>query len=125
MAFEYLGEIAEDGLAAAYAQCDIYAMTSRVLAQSVEGFGITYLDAGFHGKPVVGYRSGGVAVAVLDGETGLLFEERNVAALTGAFERLIADKELRARLGAAGRGRSRRFGWDAAARAFLSLRPSA
>ena len=31
------------------------------LARSVEGFGIVYLDAGFHGKPVVGYRSGGAS----------------------------------------------------------------
>ncbi len=122
VAFEYLGEIAEDGLAAAYAQCDIYAMTSRVLAQSVEGFGITYLDAGFHGKPVVGYRSGGVTEAVADGETGLLVEEANVDALAGAFGRLITDKDLRARLGAGGRKRAQQFGWDAATRVFLSLR---
>src|ERR1035437_8904579 len=71
VALDYLGEIT-DPLARTYQQCDIFAMTSRTLPKSVEGFGITYLEAGFHGKPVIGYRSGGVAEAVVDGETGLL-----------------------------------------------------
>src|SRR5579883_1451671 len=107
LAFEYLGEIPPESLAETYAQCDLYAMTSRRLAQSVEGFGITYLEAGFHGKPVVGYRSGGAEEAVLDGKTGLLVDEGNLTALTNAFAELIADASLRERLGAAGREQAR------------------
>ncbi len=121
VAFEYLGAITEDALAAAYAQCDIFAMTSRSLARSVEGFGITYLDAGFHGKPVVGYRSGGVAEAVVDGETGLLVDEGDLAALAGAFEKLIADRELRERLGAGGRKHVQGFSWAATGMVFMRL----
>ncbi len=116
LAFEYLGEIPPESLAETYAQCDLYAMTSRRLAQSVEGFGITYLEAGFHGKPVVGYRSGGAEEAVLDGKTGLLVDEGNLTALTNAFAELIADASLRERLGAAGREQARSRTWDAAAK---------
>ena len=83
VAFDYLGEIT-DTLAQTYQQCDIFAMTSRTLPKSVEGFGIAYLEAGFHGKPVVGYRSGGAGEAVIDGETGLLIEEGDIAALAKA-----------------------------------------
>ncbi|MGA2140097.1 MAG: glycosyltransferase family 4 protein [Verrucomicrobiia bacterium] len=116
VAFDYLGEISPGSLAATYQQCDVYAMTSRSLPRSVEGFGITYLEAGFHGKPVIGYRSGGAAEAVVDGETGLLVEEGNVAALTGAFQRLVTDAALRRRLGEGGRNHAARFSWEAAAR---------
>lgn len=118
VAFEYLGEVKPESLSEAYAQCDIYAMTSRRLPRSVEGFGITYLDAGFHGKPVVAYRTGGAEEAVVDGQTGLLVEEGNLAALTDAFARLISDSTLREQLGANGRQHAMKFNWKSAAGAF-------
>ena len=119
-AFEFSGSIEPDRLPALYKECDIYAMTSRALRRSVEGFGITYLEAGFHGKPVVGYRSGGASEAVIDGETGLLAEEGDVTGLTNAFARLISDSELRDRLGRKGREHAARFSWDATARILLT-----
>jgi len=122
VAFENFGEVEPELLADAYAQCDIYAMTSRRLRHSVEGFGITYLDAGFHGKPVVAYRSGGAEEAVLDGETGLLVEEGDLTALSRAFARLIADAGLREKLGARGRREATKRNWSSAAAAFLKFR---
>ena len=118
VALDYLGEIT-DTLARTYQQCDIFAMTSRTLPKSVEGFGITYLEAGFHGKPVVGYRSGGAAEAVIDGETGLLIEEGNVAALAKALQQLVTDPVLRQRLGEGGRRHTGQFSWDATARIII------
>jgi phosphatidylinositol alpha-1,6-mannosyltransferase len=118
--FEYLGEIAPEKLAAAYAGCDLFAMTSRRLPHSVEGFGIAYLEAGFHGKPVVAYRSGGTAEAVLDSVTGWLVDEGDLDALRDAFARLIFDADLRERLGAAGRKHAVKFNWDETARVVLS-----
>jgi glycosyltransferase involved in cell wall biosynthesis len=51
---------------------------------------------------------------VSDGETGLLVPPRDAAALRSAVERLLADPELRERLGRVARVRAReRFGWDA------------
>jgi phosphatidylinositol alpha-1,6-mannosyltransferase len=119
VAVEYLGAIAPKNLAAAYAASDIFVMTSRGLPSSVEGFGIVYLDAALHGKPVVAYRSGGAAEAVRDGETGILVAEGDENALRDALTRLIQDAELRARLGAAGRVHAAKFSWDKAAEVIL------
>ena len=118
VAFEYLGVIPSERLAATYAQCDIFAMTSRSLPRSVEGFGISYLEAGWHGKPVVGYRTGGVAEAVRDQETGLLVDEGDLPALAQALGQLIRDPALRHRLGAAGRESAQQFSWDKTAQIF-------
>lgn len=118
--FEHLGQINPDTLAGTYHQCDICAMTSRSLPRSVEGFGISYLEAGFHGKPVVGYRSGGAVEAVMDGETGLLVDEGDISALTDAFQRLLADSALRRRLGEGGRRHAAKFSWDTTARVVLT-----
>lgn len=116
---ENLGEVAPEKLAEVYAQCDIFAMTSRRLPRSVEGFGIAYLDAAFHSKPVVAYRSGGTAEAVRNDETGLLVDEGDVNALTDAFARLLTHAPLRERLGNAGRKHAEQKTWGAAAEVFL------
>lgn len=112
LSFDYLGDVPAENIAALYQQCDIYAMTSRTLVRSVEGFGITYLEAGYHGKPVVAYDSGGTSEAVIDNETGLLVKEGDLAGLTEALARLIQDSDLRKRMGERGREHARQFSWE-------------
>ena len=104
-------------LARIYAGAAVYAQGSRSLARSVEGFGLTFLEAAFHGCAVAAYRSGGVAEAVLDGETGLLVPEGDEAALAEAIRRLLEDDGLRARLGARGQEFARGLHWETAAEA--------
>ena len=111
-AFEYLGPIPPEQLAATYAQCDIFAMTSRSLPNSVEGFGIAFLEAGYHGKPVIGYRSGGEAEAVVTGATGWLVTEADVPAVADIITKLIVDPVLRKKIGEQGRQHARQFSWD-------------
>ncbi|MEM9399744.1 MAG: glycosyltransferase family 4 protein [Verrucomicrobiota bacterium] len=109
---KYLGSIAEEDLAQVYRNCEIYAMTSRTLKTSVEGFGITYLEAGYHEKPVIAYRTGGVAEAVKNGETGILIDEGDRETLAKELEKLILDESLRKSLGQAGRAHAKNFSWD-------------
>src|SRR5262249_507452 len=59
-----------------------------------EAFGLTALEAGAHGLPVVAARSGGLPEIVLDETTGLLFEPGNPSDLARSLERLIRDQGL-------------------------------
>jgi len=80
-----------------------------------EGYGVVAREAMAHGRPVVATAVGGLADAVEDGVTGLLVPPGDPAALRAAVERLLADEELRQRLGAAARAAaSERFSWAAA-----------
>ena len=99
-------------------------MTSRQLDRSIEGFGLVYLEAAAHGLPVVAHHVGGVADAVVDGRTGLLVPENRPAQLAAAFERLIHDRDLRLRLGEAGREWARRNCWKASAEALFRDEPA-
>ena len=66
-----------------------------------------------YGRPVVAGAVGGLLDLVADEETGLLVPPRDVSVLRAALERLLADEELRKRLGAAARERARTlFSWD-------------
>lgn len=104
-AIAFVGQPDDPEMAGLLAAADLFVMTPRGIGPDVEGFGIVYLEANAFGKPVIGSRSGGVPEAVVDGQTGLLVPPNDVNALADAMERLLADRELSARLGEAGRRR--------------------
>jgi glycosyltransferase involved in cell wall biosynthesis len=67
-----------------------------------ENYGGT-LESLFMRAPTIATRVGGMPEAVRHEETGLLIEPRDPAGLAAAMLRLLDDRELAARLGAAGR----------------------
>lgn len=78
-----------------------------------EGFGLLCAEAMAYGRAVVATDVGGLRDLVRDGETGLLVPPRDPVALRAALERLLADADLRARLGAAAREHVRELcAWD-------------
>ena len=82
------------------AAADIVAMPSLK-----EGLGVAALEAMAAERPVVASRVGGLAEAVVDGESGLLVTPGDPAPLADAIAALIADPALRRRLAEAGRAR--------------------
>ena len=72
-----------------------------------EGMPQAVLEAMDCGLPVLATRVGGVPEAVLDGETGLLVEPRNIERLRNAMERMIVDKAFRLAAGQKGLMRAR------------------
>jgi len=115
----FFGDIPDDELSHIYDRADIFAMTSINHGDSVEGFGLVYLEAAAHGLPVVAHAVGGVGEAVADGVTGLLVPPHRPAQLTAAFEKLITDTPLRRRLGEAGRAWAGRNCWKQSASALF------
>jgi glycosyltransferase involved in cell wall biosynthesis len=80
-----------------------------VLSSSWEGMPGAVMEAMAAGLPVVATRVNGTDELVLDGETGYLVEVDHVDALAKRLRSLLADSELRARLGAAGARRIQGF----------------
>ncbi len=99
----FLTEVPDRDLPALYNVAEVYLGVSRLMEQRVEGFGISIAEASACGVPVVAGRSGGIPEAVRDGETGLLVDAERSEAVAQAVGRLLDDRELSARLGAAGR----------------------
>jgi glycosyltransferase involved in cell wall biosynthesis len=63
----------------------------------VEDFGIVPVEAQAAGRPVIAYTAGGALETVVDGVTGLFFQEQSPAALgetVEQFERTVFDKQL-------------------------------
>ncbi len=101
----FLGFIPDAELVAYYDACDVFCLPST---ERAEQFGLVQLEAMQCGKPVVATRLGtGVEYVTLDGVTGLLVEPGDESALAQALNRLLTDRQLSARLGAAGQQRVR------------------
>jgi len=100
---------------AEYARAHVFCLPSLQ-----EGFGIVYLEAMAAGLPVVAGDVAAAAEVVPPGEAGELVPPRDAEALAGALVRLLSDRPLRARMGAAGRRRAEGFAWPRVARRFLA-----
>lgn len=84
-----------------------------------EGWGMTVTEAAACGTPAVATRIAGHRDAVVDGTTGLLVDR--VGELADALRRVIANPDLRARLGAAAQEHASSFTWAATARGTLEV----
>jgi glycosyltransferase involved in cell wall biosynthesis len=103
-----LGFVPHDRLGPLYDRAAVVAVPSHR-----EGFGVVCAEAMAHGRPVVASAVGGLLDLVAHEQTGLLVPPRDVPALRAALKRLLADDELRARLGANARERARReLSWE-------------
>lgn len=97
----FLGAVPNAEVIAWYRRVLIYAFTSRR-----EGFGLTLLESMASGAALVAARAGAAETVVRDGDTGILVPAGDAAALTAALERLMADPEAAAEMGARARRRT-------------------
>jgi len=85
-----------------YNECEI--VTYPTIGE--EPFGLVPVEAMACAKPTVVSHSGGLPESVVDGETGYIIPKEDTEALTDRLSRLLADEELRERMGRAGRRRA-------------------
>jgi len=105
--------VSDEELARLYGEAEV-----AIVPSLYEGFSLPAIEAMSCGVPVVATTGGALPEVVgVSGETGLLVEPNNPDALVDAIRRLLDDRELAERLGAAGRERViERFTWQVTAR---------
>ena len=118
---QFVGEATDDEVSDWYERCHLFVLASREsgVGGGAEGYGIVFIEANLHGKPVVAGRSGGIPDAVIDGHTGLLVDPEDVCEIADAIILLLGDEPLSRRLGEQGRRRAiRDLSWAGYARQF-------
>ena len=105
----FVGYLAGDDLASAYASGDAF-----VFPSSTETLGLVLLEAMAAGCPVVGANRGGIPDIVSDGINGCLYDPDQPASLIAAVQRLLGDGATRAQLRQAARLEAERWGWAGA-----------
>ena len=69
---------------------DLYSRARALVFCGVEDFGLTPVEAQASGCPVIALGQGGTLETVIDGETGLFFNEPTTASLADAVRRFTA-----------------------------------
>lgn len=89
---EFLGYVSDEKLD------ELYANAKGFLALATdEDFGMTPVEAMAHGTPVIAFKGGGYVESVVEGKTGLFFEEPTSKSLVNAitkFEKMKFDSKL-------------------------------
>jgi phosphatidylinositol alpha-1,6-mannosyltransferase len=83
--------------------CDVLVMLSRTVGASVEGFGISVIEASCRGKPVLVSDQGGMPETIIEGRTGFAIAPEDTPRVASALLTLAGDEMLRAGMGEAGR----------------------
>lgn len=78
---EFIGKITDEERKELYSRCVAF------LNPQEEDFGITVVEAMASGRPVIAYKKGGALESVIDGETGMFFDEQNWETLADAILR--------------------------------------
>lgn len=106
-----LGVISEIDKHALLSQAQLLLLPSRS-----DSFGIVFLEAWAHGRPVIGARAGGIPAVVDDEDNGFLVDYGDVAGLAERMRLLFDDDALATRMGERGREKVRReYVWEAVA----------
>jgi len=113
-AVRFVGNVPDADLAAVYGAATVYLGASRRAdGNRIEGVGVALAEASATGLPVIAGRSGGLAEAVEDGETGLVVDPEDVGAVAVALRRVLTDDLFARRLGQAGRKSvETQYNWD-------------
>ena len=74
-----------------------------------EGFGLTIIEAAAMGLPAIGSRIVGISDAIVDNETGLLHEVKNVSDLSRCMQKMFDDDTLRLEMGRKAKLRAHKY----------------
>jgi glycosyltransferase involved in cell wall biosynthesis len=107
------GRVPDHELAVLYRSAACFVMPSLY-----EGFGLPALEAMASGTPLVS--SNRSSLPEVAGEAALYFDPESVEEMSAAMERLLTDRELRARLVATGLKRACQFSWQQCAHTTLA-----
>ena len=105
----FVGYLAGEDLAAAYASGDAFLFPS-----STETLGLVLLEAMAAGCPVVGANRGGIPDIVSHGENGCLYDPDDPKSLVAAVQVLLGNEDTRSTLRHAAREEAERWNWASA-----------
>jgi len=101
-------------------QSDVFVMPSVIYKKSVEGFGISYIEAASYGKASIGGIHGGERDAIKSGKTGYLCNGNDLNAI---YENLlkILNNEKYKELGVNALKFSKDFSWEKTIKKYINL----
>lgn len=115
------GFIPDEDMNELFNAIDLFVMPSRKVGYSIEGFGITYLEAAACGTPSIGGINSGAADAIEDNLSGLLVDSDSIESIRKGIQYFIDNPKELEKMGSYGMERVKKFTWELIAGQYLDL----
>ena len=99
---------------------NVFVMPSIIYKKSVEGFGISYIEAAQYGVPSIGGKDGGAADAILHKKTGLICDGNNLDEIYSSLQEILSENKFK-EYGKAAKDFSESFTWDKIVKQYNSI----
>ena len=116
----FLKNIDENLKTSLIASSNLFLMPSRIEGKSVEGFGISYIEAASHGVGSIGGKDGGAHDAISHNKTGLICDGNELNSIYDSVINFLANKKF-IEYGNEARNFSQNFYWDKVIKSYLKL----
>jgi len=116
----FLSRVEEKLKIALLNETNLFLMPSIIYKKSVEGFGISFVEAGSYGKGSIGGIDGGEADAIDNGQTGYLCDGNDLNSIYETTLRFFNDDNYKI-LGLQAKVFSKKFKWENIVKQYLSL----
>ena len=116
----FLNDISQDYKNAILSKSDIFVMPSIKYKKSVEGFGISFVEAAQFGLPSIGGKDGGASDAITHEETGYICDGNSLDEIYSSIQRAL-ENNLYKHLGAKAKIAAKKFEWNNVIKQYLEI----
>jgi len=116
----FLKDVPNELKNALVAKSNIFIMPSIIHKNSVEGFGIAFVEAAQYGIPSIGGKDGGASDAIKDKETGIICDGNNLDEIYSSID-LILKNNSYLELGKKAKEYSTKFEWNNIVKEYLKI----
>ena len=117
---KFLKNVNQDLKNALISLSDVFVMPSIVHKRSVEGFGISFIEAAQHGIPSIGGKDGGAQDAIINNETGLICDGNKFDDVYESIVSILKDN-IHKKLGVRAKENSKKFEWNNIIKEYLKI----
>ena len=116
----FLKNINQDLKNSLVSKSNVFVMPSIIHKNSVEGFGIAYVEAAQYGVPSIGGKDGGASDAIKNNETGIICDGNNLDEIYSSID-LILKNNSYLEMGKKAKDYSTKFEWDNIVKEYLKI----
>ena len=116
----FLNTINEQFKVALLKKSNLFLMPSIVYKKSVEGFGISFIEAACYGKGSIGGKDGGEKDAIQDGRTGYICDGNDLGSINESIIKFF-EKDNYKKIGLQALDFSKKFKWNKIIKEYLQL----
>ena len=116
----FLKDVPNELKNALVAKSNIFIMPSIIYKNSVEGFGIAFVEAAQYGIPSIGGKDGGASDAIKDKETGIICDGNNLDEIYSSIDLILKNNSYK-ELGKKAKDYATKFEWNNIFKEYLKI----